>query len=79
MNDFPNCWKCRFFRISWDPRFPYECEAMKFKSQALPCVQVVSIDGRQCQWFQRKAKENTGTVMNKKIRGIKGNQTDHSA
>lgn len=54
MSTFPNCWKCRFFKISWDPKFPYECEAMGFKSQLLPCRQVISVDGRPCQSFAGK-------------------------
>ena len=55
MSSAPNCWKCRFFKISWDPKFPYECEAMGFKSQLLPCNQVMSVDGRPCQSFASKA------------------------
>ncbi|NCX48971.1 MAG: uracil-DNA glycosylase [Gammaproteobacteria bacterium] len=54
MTDAPNCWKCRFFKISWDPKFPYECEAMGFKSHGLPCAQVLSVDGRECQSFAVK-------------------------
>lgn len=79
MNDIPNCWKCRFFRISWDARFPYECEAMKFKSQSLPCAQVMSIDGRECQWFRYKVETDPITDPKDKTSGIKGNKIDHSA
>ena len=79
MSDSPNCWKCRFFKISWDARFPYECEAMKFKSQALPCIQVMSIDGRECQWFRCKSETGPDTDTDNKASGIKGNQIDHSA
>jgi hypothetical protein len=59
MTETPNCWKCRFFKISWDPKFPYECQAMNFKSQALPCVQVIGIDGRPCQSFSPKPTADT--------------------
>ena len=79
MNDLPNCWKCRFFRISWDARFPYECDAMKFKSQALPCVQVMTIDGRECQSFRFKSETDLDDNANEKPSGIKGNQIDQSA
>ena len=58
MSESPNCWKCRFFKISWDPKFPYECQAMDFKSQGLPCAQVLGIDGRECQSFSRKTKKS---------------------
>ena len=79
MTDSPNCWKCRFFKISWDPRFPYECEAMNFKSQALPCIQVMSIDGRHCQWFRLKPEPNQDVESEEAGGGIKGNQIDRSA
>ena len=79
MSDTPNCWKCRFFRISGDARFPYECEAMNFKSQALPCSQVINIDGRECQWFRFKPETDLDADANEKPSGIKGSQIDHSA
>ena len=79
MNDSPNCWKCRFFKISWDPRFPYECEAMNFKSQALPCIQVMSIDGRHCQWFRSKPAVNPRVEAEEAEGRTKGNQIDRSA
>ncbi len=80
MTDSPNCWKCRFFKISWDPKFPYECEAMNFKSQALPCIQVMSIDGRHCQWFRPKPEGESAAGEASSVKGgIKGNQIDHSA
>ena len=59
MTNRPNCWKCRYFKISWDPKFPYKCEAMGFKCQRLPCMQVLSIDGRDCQWFELKSQLKT--------------------
>lgn len=79
MTDTPNCWKCRFFKISWDPRFPYECEAMNFKSQTLPCIQVMSIDGRHCQWFRLKSDSAKASEVTNLRNGIKGNKIDHSA
>lgn len=59
MSKSPNCWKCRFFKISWDPKFPYECQAMDFKSQGLPCAQVLGIDGRECQSFSLKTDKKS--------------------
>ncbi|MDC0379463.1 hypothetical protein OAM79_03080 [Litorivicinus sp.] len=32
---------------------------MNFKSQALPCVQVIGIDGRPCQSFSPKPTADT--------------------
>ncbi|MEK9670567.1 MAG: hypothetical protein VW421_06110 [Gammaproteobacteria bacterium] len=52
---------------------------MKFKSQALPCIQVMSIDGRHCQWFWPKPEEEQGVEPAEVRGGIKGNQIDRSA
>ncbi len=53
---------------------------MNFKSQALPCIQVMSIDGRHCQWFRPKPEGASATGETQTAKGgIKGNQVDHSA
>ena len=49
---------------------------MHFKSQALPCIQVMSIDGRHCQWFLSKPDENQDSEPAEGKGGIKGNQID---
>jgi len=51
----PDCWSCQHFAISWDPRMPYSCRAMGFKSKMLPCLEVIGADGRACLGFVRKA------------------------
>ena len=53
MSESPNCWNCRFFKISWDPKFPYECQAMDFKSQGLPC-QYSALMGANASRFPEK-------------------------
>ena len=72
----PNCWKCEFFRISWDRKFPYKCEALGFKSQSLPCIQVMSIDGRPCQAFQVKQQSEMDERSDDSRPGIKGREMD---
>lgn len=53
---------------------------MNFKSQALPCIQVMSIDGRHCQWFRPKPEVESAAGEASGVKGgIKGNQVDHSA
>ena len=54
LNKRPNCWKCTFFRISWDERFPYECRAMNFKSKVIPHIEVYKLDGVRCLSFVDK-------------------------
>jgi len=50
----PNCWECRFFKITHRTPFPYACEVMGFKSRQLPCLEVLRIDGRECRRFAPK-------------------------
>jgi hypothetical protein len=52
----PNCWQCRFFAISWDPRKPYACHRLGFKTHVLPAIEVLRVDGQPCHGFtQREA------------------------
>ena len=44
----PDCWSCAFFSITWDPKFPYGCDLMGFKSKITPCLDVVRLDGKKC-------------------------------
>lgn len=50
----PDCWSCVFFSISWDPRFPYACSLMGFKSKITPCLDVVRLDGNKCLGYVEK-------------------------
>ena len=54
----PDCWACAFFSITWDPRFPYGCDLMGFKSKVTPCLDVVRFDGQRCLGFvEKKARK----------------------
>jgi hypothetical protein len=50
----PNCWQCQHFAVSWDPRMPYRCKRMGFKSAVLPSWEVLRVDGDFCRSFQLK-------------------------
>ena len=50
----PNCWDCRFLTITWDPRMPYGCKLMGFRSKVIPSMEVLRTDGRFCVGFQPK-------------------------
>jgi len=50
----PDCWSCVFFSITWDPKFPYGCDLMGFKSKITPCLDVVKFDGKKCLGFIEK-------------------------
>jgi hypothetical protein len=51
----PKCTRCRHYFITYDPRFPYGCRAMNFKSRATPCLEVEAASGIPCQMFQLRA------------------------
>ena len=50
----PNCWDCRHLAITWDPRLPYGCQRMGFRSRVLPSLEVLRNDGRHCGGFDPK-------------------------
>ncbi|MAB26991.1 MAG: uracil-DNA glycosylase [Alteromonadaceae bacterium] len=54
MSNAPNCWQCRYFKITHHKSFPYGCDVIGFKSKQLPCLQVRRIDGRECRSFAPK-------------------------
>lgn len=49
-----NCRQCRHYFITWEPRTPYGCRAMGFKSQMLPSRHVYLSSGLECQMFSPK-------------------------
>jgi hypothetical protein len=65
----PHCAKCAHYFITYDPRFPYGCRAMNFKSRVLPQTEVEAVSGMDCQLFQprptaarKAAKANDGRL-----------------
>jgi hypothetical protein len=63
----PDCWKCVYFKISWDPSKPYACQMMGFKSRMIPSLEVRLADGHDCRGFTPKqgkphAVDSVGSV-----------------
>jgi len=58
-NKYPNCWNCQHFSITWDPRFPYSCQLLGFKSKITPCIEVIRVDGIRCLGFEEKLNKRT--------------------
>ncbi len=54
----PNCIKCKFFTVTWDPKKPYGCKAIGFKGKAMPSTMVRRTSGKDCLLFQEKQKKN---------------------
>ena len=58
----PNCWQCRHFAVSWDPKLPYLCRLMGFKSRIVPSVEVLRADGQRCRGFIPKSAASAQTT-----------------
>lgn len=74
----PDCRRCRWFYITWDPKKPYGCRAMRFKSQKLPALEVLEVDGSVCISFTKK---RNGVEVSKKVlkNGKSGSKMDLKA
>lgn len=48
------CFKCRYFFITWDPNFPKGCKAYQFKTKQLPAIEVKKASGQTCLRFEKK-------------------------
>lgn len=49
-----DCFKCRFFKVTWDPQNPRACMAYGFKTRQLPSVVVKQSSGMECLKFASK-------------------------
>ncbi|MGB2313901.1 MAG: hypothetical protein ACPH3I_01895 [Porticoccaceae bacterium] len=56
----PDCWRCIHFNITHDPKRPYGCRAMGFKSKMLPSMEVIRVHGDPCLSFSPKPVDPTG-------------------
>lgn len=46
-----NCFKCKYFYITWDSKFPKGCKFFGFKSKSVPSVSVYQATGNECEMF----------------------------
>ncbi|NBO41855.1 MAG: hypothetical protein EBU92_10110 [Betaproteobacteria bacterium] len=69
----PNCWQCRYFAISWDPRNPYKCGMMGFKSRMIPSFEVFRADGNHCRGFMDKEAKQPQTQYKATPTAVKRN------
>jgi len=49
-----DCFKCKYLHITWEPQFPYACEALGFKSKMFPSFEVFRNSNIPCQMFAPK-------------------------
>lgn len=50
----PNCFSCRYFKVTWEQAAPRACVAHGFKTRELPSAVVRKASGLPCQLFQKK-------------------------
>jgi len=47
----PDCFKCRYFRVTWEPSFPRACTLFGVKTRNLPSMEVFLSAGKHCFSF----------------------------
>ncbi|MDR3144662.1 MAG: hypothetical protein LBU21_00135 [Treponema sp.] len=50
----PNCLRCAYFKVTWDPAFPRSCALFNLKCRNLPSIEVFLATGRRCPSFLPK-------------------------
>lgn len=53
-----DCFKCKFFYITWDEFFPRGCKALGFKSREVPSAVVFNSSGLPCQKFELNTRRS---------------------
>ncbi|APM37281.1 uracil-DNA glycosylase [Clostridium kluyveri] len=48
------CYKCKYYYITWDIKFPYGCKLYKVKSKQVPSIIVFKSIGTVCDKFVKK-------------------------
>lgn len=49
-----NCFKCKYFYITWDKKNPKGCSYFNFKSKQLPSIVVRKTTNENCKAFKPK-------------------------
>lgn len=49
-----NCFQCRNYMVTWDPKNPRGCKAYGFKTRELPSAVVKRSSGMECLRFEQK-------------------------
>ncbi|TFE04203.1 uracil-DNA glycosylase [Jeotgalibacillus salarius] len=49
-----NCHACKYYYVTWDPKFPKGCKAHGFKTKHLPSLEVFRASGHPCYAFEPK-------------------------
>ncbi|MCM3705454.1 uracil-DNA glycosylase [Cytobacillus firmus] len=49
-----DCFKCKYFYVTWDRNHPKGCRAFQFKTSQLPSLEVFRASGNPCLRFEKK-------------------------
>ncbi|MFQ5737124.1 MAG: uracil-DNA glycosylase [Thermodesulfobacteriota bacterium] len=52
-----NCFHCAHYHVTWDPKFPRGCRALRFKGHEMPSAVVLRSSGMECQMFTPKDRQ----------------------
>ncbi|MDX9799816.1 MAG: hypothetical protein RBT69_00615 [Spirochaetia bacterium] len=52
----PDCFRCVYFKVTWDEKFPRACSVFNIKSRELPSLVVLRNTGRNCPAFRDSGK-----------------------
>lgn len=56
------CFKCKYFHITWDSKQPRGCKAYGFKTAKLPSIIVKETSGQDCTLYTPKTQKGTDKV-----------------
>ena len=54
-----DCYKCKYYYVTWDKHFPHGCKAMKFKSKQFPSTVVFVSSNKECLLFKKKKRKTS--------------------
>ncbi|MCL2480330.1 MAG: hypothetical protein FWF38_01320 [Spirochaetaceae bacterium] len=52
----PDCFKCIYFKVTWDENFPRSCSVFNIKSREIPSFAVLRNTGHNCPAFKDSGK-----------------------
>jgi len=50
----PDCFKCRYFKITWELSYPRSCQFFGVKCRNLPSMEVFLSTGKNCYAFEAR-------------------------
>jgi len=59
-----NCYKCIYYKVSWDKNFPHVCQIFDIKSRMLPYISVFQNTSRSCPAFKKRENLKNEEIKN---------------